>query len=73
MLEKQCVSRGCASMAIWGFGSALNDTIRWACTAHRDLIWGGPVAPAAPIAGGGNRQGRNLPPSAGALDQGRLL
>ena len=39
MMVKHCVSRGCLVDPVWGYGSALKGTIRWACREHRDLIW----------------------------------
>ncbi|MBS3930340.1 MAG: hypothetical protein KGZ65_03825 [Sphingomonadales bacterium] len=38
-LAKRCVARGCMADPHWGFGSALAGTMRWACLAHRGLIW----------------------------------
>lgn len=38
MMTKHCISRGCLVDPMYGFGSALKGTIRWACGKHRALI-----------------------------------
>lgn len=38
MMVKHCISRGCPMDPMYGFGSALKGTIRWACGKHRALI-----------------------------------
>lgn len=37
-MVKHCESRGCQGYPMYGFGSALKDSMRWACAAHRGLI-----------------------------------
>lgn len=75
-LDQHCISRGCLALAVWGFGSALEGTIRFACTRHRPLIWPDDIAGGAGVAAGVTEgRGANAPlkPRPSEPQQPRLL
>lgn len=62
-LEKTCVQKGCRAAPIFGFGFPSKGKMRWACRAHRDLIWFAVPHPAAIDGGPAAAPGAPHPPS----------
>lgn len=62
-LVKQCVHEGCQSVPVFGYGSPSKGMMRWACRAHRDLIWFAVPHPTAKEGGPGLPSEAPRPPS----------
>ena len=71
MLVKQCISPGWAGYPLYGMGMPSKGAIRWACSAHKDMILNG-AAPAPGEDGPGSVSPAPRPSSPPAA-QGRLF
>lgn len=63
LLHKKCAHDGCKALPVFGFGLPSRGVMKWACRAHRDLIWIAVPHPAATEGGPGLSPDAPRPPS----------
>lgn len=75
IIDKHCILPGCRGIPCWGFGA--HGSYRFACTAHRNMIWpqaeGAYSRPAAPVGEGRGRSVKAAQPSPQPQVQGVML
>lgn len=72
MIEQRCIAPGCEGLALFGMGMPSKGAMRWACSAHKHLIWFGAQHP-APIEAGRSAAAGSHRPASPQPQQGRLL